>query len=106
MQDFRGLYQSSFIVQTLGEHFSAIDGFQKIPGVHDRKARPRGALALSIAAVGNLKFLPLATLITNIGRAGINALVDIHDYYRHGPHSKEQEHFVAEENKPSHRQNI
>lgn len=51
MQDFRGLYQGTFIVQTLGEHFSAIDGAQDIPGVYDQNARPRGALALSIAAV-------------------------------------------------------
>ena len=66
MQDFRGLYQGSFIVQTLGEHFSAIDGAQDIPGVHDRNAKPRGALALSIAAVHNFissrKFL-----ITHVG---------------------------------------
>ena len=61
MQDFRGLYQGTFIVQTLGEHFSAIAGAQKIPGVHDPKARPCGALALSIAAVGNFIF-PLARL--------------------------------------------
>jgi hypothetical protein len=51
MQDFRGLYQGTFIVQTFGEHFSAIDGAQKIPGVYDPNAKPRGALALSIAAV-------------------------------------------------------
>lgn len=53
MQDFRGLYQGTFIVQTLGEHFSAIDGAQNIPGVHDQNTKPRGALALSIAAVCN-----------------------------------------------------
>jgi hypothetical protein len=53
MQDFRGLYQGAFIVQTLGEHFSAIDGAQKIRGVYDRNSKPRGALALSIAAVCN-----------------------------------------------------
>jgi hypothetical protein len=53
MKDFRGLYQGAFIVQTLGEHFSAIDGAQNIPGLFDRDARPRGALALSIAAVCN-----------------------------------------------------
>jgi hypothetical protein len=53
MQDFRGLYQGTFIVQTLGEHFSAIDGAKNIPGVHDQNAKPRGALALSIAAVCN-----------------------------------------------------
>jgi hypothetical protein len=56
LQDFRGLYQGSFIVQTFGEHFSAIDGSQKVFGVHDPKARPCGALALSIAAVGNFIF--------------------------------------------------
>jgi uncharacterized OsmC-like protein len=65
MQDFRGLYQGSFIVQTLGEHFSAIDGTQKVPGVYDPKARPYGALALSIAAVGNLIF-SLSTLSSQI----------------------------------------
>jgi hypothetical protein len=59
MQDFRGLYQGSFIVQTLGEHFSAIDGAQKVCGVYDPKTRPRGALALSITAVSNY-LLPLA----------------------------------------------
>jgi hypothetical protein len=53
MQDFRGLYQGTFIVQTLGEHFSAIDGAQNIPGVCDQNVRPRGALALSIAAICN-----------------------------------------------------
>lgn len=51
MQDFRGLYQGAFIIQTLGEHFSAIDGARSISGVHDPNAKPRGALALSIAAV-------------------------------------------------------
>ena len=51
MQDFWGLYQGTFIIQTLGEHFSAIDGAQKVPGIHDKNARPRGALALSITAV-------------------------------------------------------
>ena len=61
MQDFRGLYQGYFIVLTLGEHISAIEGAQKIHGVYDPKARPCGALALSIAAVSNLIF-PLATL--------------------------------------------
>lgn len=105
MQDFRGLYQGSFIVQTLGEHFSAIDGTQKVPGVHDPKARPCGALALSIAAVSDLIF-PLTILITNIGRAGIDTLGNIHNHYRHGPHSKGQEHIVTEEIKPSHRQDI
>ena len=53
MQDFRGLYQGTFIVQTLGEHFSVIDGAQDIPGVTDRNTKPHGALALSIAAVCN-----------------------------------------------------
>jgi hypothetical protein len=53
MQDFRGLYQGAFIIQTLGEHFSAIDGARKIPGVYDKNSKPRGALALSIAAVCN-----------------------------------------------------
>jgi hypothetical protein len=52
-QEFRGLYQGSFILQTLGEHFYAIDGAQDIPGVHDQNAKPCGALALSIAAVCN-----------------------------------------------------
>jgi hypothetical protein len=50
-QNFRGLYQGSFIVQTLGEHFHAIDGALDIPGVKERNAKPCGALALSIAAV-------------------------------------------------------
>lgn len=49
MQDFRGLYQGAFIIQTLGEHL--IDGARSISGVHDPNAKPRGALALSIAAV-------------------------------------------------------
>jgi hypothetical protein len=53
MQKYRGLYQGSFIIQTFSEHFSAIDGAQKIPGVYDENVRPQGALALSIAAVCN-----------------------------------------------------
>lgn len=53
MQEFRGLYQGTFIVQTFAEHFSAISGAKNIPGVYNRKVRPRGALALSIAAVRN-----------------------------------------------------
>ena len=53
MQDFCGLYQSTLIIQTFGEHYSAIDGFQHIPGVHNRNDKPRGALALSITVVCN-----------------------------------------------------
>jgi hypothetical protein len=53
MQDFRGLYQGPFIVQTLGEHFSSIDGARDVPNLFDENDRPRGALALSIAAVCN-----------------------------------------------------
>jgi hypothetical protein len=49
MQNFWGLYQGAFIIKTLGEHFSVIDGARRIPGVHDQNAKPHGALALSIA---------------------------------------------------------
>ena len=56
MQEFRGLYQGTFIVQTFAEHFSAIGGAKNIPGVYNRKVRPGGALALSIAAVRNRYF--------------------------------------------------
>jgi hypothetical protein len=66
MQNFRGLYQGAFIVQTLGEHFSAIDGAQNIPGVYDQKSKPRGALALSIAAVCN-HICTKKILITHVG---------------------------------------
>ena len=66
MQDFRGLYQGSFVVQTLGEHFSAIDGAQHIPGVHDQNSKPHGALALSLAAVCN-HISTRKFLITNVG---------------------------------------
>ena len=65
MQDFRGLYQGAFIIQTLGEHFSAIDGAQKIPGVHDENAKPCGALALSIAAVCH-HIVTINVLITHV----------------------------------------
>ena len=54
MQNFRGLYQGSFIVQTFGEHFSAINSTQNIPGVHDQNAKPCQALALLITVVCNL----------------------------------------------------
>ena len=51
MQNFWGLYQGTFIIQTLGEHFSAINGAQNIPGVLDKNSKPHGALALSIAVI-------------------------------------------------------
>ena len=87
MQDFRGLYQNAFIVQTLGEHFSAIDGAQKIPGVYDENAKPSGALALSIAAVSN-RICIKKFLITHVGRARIDTLGNWHDHYRYGTNSK------------------
>ena len=49
----------------LGEHFFAIDGAKEIPGVHDPAAKPRGALALSIAAVHNF-FFTMEVLIAYI----------------------------------------
>ena len=53
MQQFQGLYQGAFIIQTFGAHFSAIHGARKVPGVDGPglAANPRGGLALSIAAV-------------------------------------------------------
>jgi hypothetical protein len=48
-------------VQTLGTHFSAIDGARKIPGVDisDKTiAEARGALALSCASVSSIFLIP------------------------------------------------
>ena len=57
MQNFYGLYQDAFIIQTFGKHFSGIKGAQNIPGVYNPNAKPHGALALSIAAVSIIYFL-------------------------------------------------
>ena len=105
MQNFCGLYQSTFIVQTLGEHYSAIDGFQNISGVHDQEAKPRGALALLIAAVCN-HISTRIFLITLVGWARIDTLGHSHGHYRNGPHSKEQKYFVAQETEPFYGQSI
>ena len=88
MQDFRGLYQGTFIIQTFGEHFSAIDGAQAIPGVYDKSSRPRGALALSIAAVCYISIKRFLITNTHVGRAGTHTLGHSHNHCRNGPHSQ------------------
>ena len=88
MQNFRGLYQGTFIIQTLGEHFSAINGAQNISGVLDKNSKPHGALALSIAAVCN-QYLTRKFLITSthVGRACVDTLGHWYSHCRNGPHS-------------------
>ena len=54
-QKFKGVFRGSFIIQTFAAHFHAIAGSKRISALEDvglaSSPDPRGALALSTAAV-------------------------------------------------------
>jgi hypothetical protein len=53
-QEYRGLFLSAIVLQTFAHHFDSIGGARNVPGLHCDGSEPRGALALSAAAVSCL----------------------------------------------------
>ena len=55
-QKWKGLFRSSFVLQTFAAHLSAIDGYVQVPGdLHD-KPSPHAAGALGLAAASVCTF--------------------------------------------------